>query len=85
MLIKVGGGRVKVSYKKFWKLLIDKEIKRKELSRIAGVGNSTLTKMSKNENVNVDILVRICNALNCDLQDVAELVPDGDAAGGERL
>jgi DNA-binding Xre family transcriptional regulator len=41
--------------------------------------------MSKNENVNVDILVRICNALDCDLQDVAELVPDGDAAGGERL
>jgi DNA-binding Xre family transcriptional regulator len=68
-----------------WKLLIDREIKRKELSRMAGVGGSTLTKMSKNENVNVDILVRICSALNCDLRDVAEVTPDSDTTSRKKL
>ena len=76
------GARMRVSYKKLWKLLIDREIKRKELSRMAGVCGSTLTKMSKNENVNLDILVRICSALDCDLHNVAELVPDGDTSSG---
>ncbi|MDR1219874.1 MAG: helix-turn-helix transcriptional regulator [Treponema sp.] len=79
------GVRMRVSYKKLWKLLIEREIKRKELSRMAGVGASTLTKMSKNENVNLDILVRICSALNCDLHDVAELVPDGDTANKKKM
>jgi DNA-binding Xre family transcriptional regulator len=52
---------------------------------MAGVGSSTLTKMSKNENVNLEILVRICSALNCDLHDVAELVPDADTSSAEKL
>jgi DNA-binding Xre family transcriptional regulator len=73
---------MKVSYKKLWKLLIDKEMKRKELSRLAGIGASTLTKMWKGETVNLEILVRICNAMNCDLHDVVELVPDEDKTDG---
>jgi DNA-binding Xre family transcriptional regulator len=67
---------MKVSYKRLWKLLIDKEIKKQELMKMSNVGGSTMTKLSKGENVNLDILVRICTALECDLHDVVELVPD---------
>jgi DNA-binding Xre family transcriptional regulator len=71
---------MKISYKKLWKLLIDKEMKRKDLSSRASVGNSTLTKMWKGGYVSLEILVRICNALNCGLDEVAELMPDGESA-----
>ncbi|MDR1572596.1 MAG: helix-turn-helix transcriptional regulator [Clostridiales Family XIII bacterium] len=73
---------MKISYKKLWKLLIDKEMKRKELSRRTGVGSSTLTKMWKGGYVNLEILVRICNALDCGLDEVVELVPDGENTDG---
>ena len=63
-----------VSYKKLWKLLIDKDIKKKDLSSMAGISPATITKMGKNENVNTDVLVRICLALNCDIGDIAEIV-----------
>jgi len=64
----------KISYKKLWKLLIDKEMNKQELSQVASISASTLTKMSKGECVNVEMLVRICNALDCELYDVMELV-----------
>ena len=64
----------KISYKKLWKLLIDKEMNKQELSQVASISASTLTKMSKGECVNVEMLVRICNALDCELHDVMELV-----------
>lgn len=65
-----------VSYKKLWKLLIDKNMKKKELGEAAGISNSLIAKLGKNENVTVDVLVRICSALNCGLEDIMELVPD---------
>ena len=64
----------KISYKKLWKLLIDKDLNKKTLSRVAGVSASTLTKMSRGESVNVEMLARICNALNCEFNDIMELV-----------
>ena len=64
----------KISYKKLWKLLIDKEMNKQELSQVASISASTLTKMSKGECVNVEMLVRICNALDCELHDVMELI-----------
>ena len=63
-----------ISYKKFWKLLIDRDMKKKDLMAISGVSQSSVTKMGKNENVNTDVLVRICSALNCDIGDIAEIV-----------
>ena len=66
---------MKVSYKKLWKLLIDLEINKKILAQRAKISASTLTKLSKGECVNIDMLVRICNALKCDLHDIVELVP----------
>jgi DNA-binding Xre family transcriptional regulator len=67
---------MKVSYKKLWKLLIDRELKKRDLADKANVSVATLTKLAKGENVNVDILVRVCSALECDLTDIMELIPD---------
>lgn len=64
-----------ISYKKLWKLLIDRDLKKKDLITLAGISQSSVTKMGHNENVSTEILVRICNALKCDLCDIVELVP----------
>ena len=65
-----------VSYNKLWKLLIDINMKKKELGEAAGISNSLIAKLGKNENVTVDVLVRICSALDCGIDDIMELVPD---------
>lgn len=65
-----------ICYKKLWKLLIDKDLKKKDIISLAGISQSSLTKMGKNQNVNTDILVRICTALDCQIGDIVELVPD---------
>jgi putative transcriptional regulator len=65
-----------ISYKKLWKLLIDKDMKKKDLQRIAGISSASVTKLGKNENVNTEILQKICTALNCDISDIMEMIPD---------
>lgn len=65
-----------VSYKKLWKLLIDHDMKKKDLAKAAGISNYTITKMSKGENVTVDILGKICLALNCNIDDIMEFLSD---------
>ena len=65
-----------VSYKKLWKLLIDKDIKKKELSSMAGVSPATITKMGKNGHVTTEVLVKICTALNCNVEDIMEVIPN---------
>ena len=65
-----------ISYKKLWKLLIDRDMKKKDLMELSGISQSSVTKMGRNENVNTDVLVRICLALNCDIGDIAEIVPN---------
>ena len=65
-----------ICYKKLWKLLIDKDLKKKDLPAIAGISRFSITKMGHDENVNTEILVKICNALSCDLSDIMELVPE---------
>ena len=67
---------MKVSYKKLWKILIDMEINKKTLAAMANISSATLTKLAKGESVNMEILVRICTALKCDLHDIVEIVPD---------
>lgn len=63
-----------VSYNKLWKLLIDKKMKKKELSKVAGISNSLIAKLGKNENVTVEVLEKICLALNCKLEDIVEVL-----------
>lgn len=67
---------MKMSYKKLWKLLIDKDMKKTDLRKAAGISSSSLAKLGKDGNVSTDVLVRICEALNCNLNDIAETVPD---------
>lgn len=69
-----------VSYNKLWKLLIDKNMKKKDLGESAGISNSLIAKLGKNENVTVDILVKICTALDCQIEDIMELIPDEQTA-----
>ena len=64
------------SYKKLWKLLIDKDIKKKDLSSMAGVSPATITKMGKGGHVTTEVLLKICNALNCGVDDIMEIIPD---------
>ena len=66
-----------ISYKKLWKLLIDKDMKKKDLQRASGISSASITKLGKNENVNTEILQKICVALNCDIADIMEMIPDG--------
>ena len=65
-----------VSYKKLWKLLIDKDIKKKDLSAQSGVSPATITKMGKGGHVTTEVLLKICTALNCGVDDIMEIVPD---------
>ena len=67
-----------VSYKKLWKLLIDRDIKKGDLSKMAGVSGTSLAKMARGENVNTDTLVRICTALSCSMDDIMEIVPENN-------
>lgn len=66
-----------VSYKKLWKLLIDRDMKKKDLIAVARISQSSLSKMGRNENINTDILVKVCKALNCEIGDIMEILPDG--------
>lgn len=66
-----------ISYKKLWKLLIDKDMNKQKLMSATGISTTTMTKLNKGRNVNTDILVRICNALKCDVSDIMEIIPEG--------
>lgn len=61
---------MKISYNKLWKLLIDKKLKKKDLCVLAKMSDATMAKLGKGGNVNTDILLRICIALNCDISDI---------------
>ena len=68
-------------YKPLWKLLIDRDMKRKDLHEVSGVSAATLAKMSRDESVSASILDRICTSLNCDISDVVEVLPSRANAG----
>ncbi len=65
-----------VTYKKLWKLLIDKDMKKKDLRSLTGVSTTTMSRLAKDENVSTEILAKICAALNCDVGDIMEFVPE---------
>ena len=67
---------MKISYKRLWKLLIDREMMKKDLAEQAGVSTASLAKSGRNENVNTDILLKICVALKCEISDILEIVTD---------
>lgn len=65
--------RMAISYNKLWKLLIDKKMKKKDLRLKAGVSTAVIAKMGKGENLTTDMLIKVCNALDCDISDICEL------------
>ena len=65
-----------VSYKRLWKLLIDKDMKKKDLCVKAGISSASVTKMGKNGHVTTEVLVKICTALECTMDEIMEIVPD---------
>ena len=67
-----------VSYKKLWKLLIDRDVKKKDLAGLAGISSFTISKLSAGNNVTVEALGKICKALNCTLDDIMEFIPEDD-------
>lgn len=66
---------VEVSYIKLWKILIDKDMKKKDLQATAGISWASVTKLSKGETVSMEVLMKVCKTLNCDIGDIMELIP----------
>lgn len=67
-----------VSYKKLWHILLDRNMKKKDLEALAGISHYTMTKMSKNEDVSTDVLAKVCVALKVDIFDIMEMVPESE-------
>ena len=65
-----------VSYKKLWKLLIDKDMKKKDLRLATGITTTALAKLGKNEHVNTEILAKICKVLECNIEDIVEVIDE---------
>ena len=68
-----------ISYKKLWKLLIDKDMTAVELRQATGIAPNTMTKLRRDEEVSMTVLVKICTALNANIGDIMDLVPNQEA------
>lgn len=71
-LVKLGSDEMHVSYKKLWKLLIDRNMRKQDLKEKAGISKGTITKLGKNQNVSTETLAKICAALDCNIEDIVE-------------
>lgn len=67
-----------VSYKKLWKVLIDKDMKKKDLIKVADISSYTINKLNRGDNVTTDVLVKICKALDCTFDDIMEVVDEAE-------
>lgn len=69
-----------VSYKKLWKILIDKDMKKKDLQAAAGISWASVTKLSKGETVSMEVLMKICKTLDCNIGDIMDLIPSDETS-----
>lgn len=69
-----------VDYKKLWILMIEKKISKPQLRKMAALSAATLTKLNKNEYVSMEVIVRICKLLDCDIGDIVEVIKKGDGS-----
>ena len=72
-----------VSYKKLWKLLIDKDMMKKDLQAETGLSWASVTKLSKGEPVSMEVLMKICKALNCDVGDIVEFIEEPEESSSK--
>ena len=70
---------MEISYKRLWKLLIDKDMKKKDLCAKSGISPASITKMGRGGHVTTEVLLKICTALNCGIEDIMEVVPTGNS------
>ncbi|OUP71400.1 XRE family transcriptional regulator [Anaerotruncus colihominis] len=75
---------MEVSYKKLWKLLIDKDMKKKDLLATAGISWASVTKLSKGETVSMEVLMKICKALDCNIGDIMDLIPEEETSSEQQ-
>ena len=73
-----------VNYDKLWKLLIDKDMKKKDLLATAGISWASVTKLSKGETVSMEVLMKICKALDCNIGDIMDLIPEEEASSEQQ-
>lgn len=67
---------MKPSYKKLWVMLVERDMKKTEFAKKTGISTASLAKLGKGANVTIDVLMRICGALDCDISDIVEIVLD---------
>ena len=67
---------MEISYKKLWKVLIDKDMKKKDLQAAAGISWASVTKLSKGESVSMEVLMKVCKTLECNIGDIMALIPE---------
>ena len=65
-----------IYYNKLWKMLIDKNMKRKDLMEVAGISSASVAKLGRGDNIQTDVLLRICEALDCTIEDILETIKD---------
>jgi len=65
-----------INYKKLWKILIDKDMNKQDLKRISGISTTSIAKLSKGENITTDVLLKICKALDCSINDILDTTKD---------
>ena len=73
------GDKMKLSYKKLWVKLVELDMKKTELAKKAGISSASVAKLGKGANITTDVLLKICEYLNCDISDIVEVVPDESA------
>ena len=76
---------MRITYKKLWKLLIDREMMKKDLLESSKISTVSMAKLGKNQNVTTDVLLKICTALHCDISDIMEVVEDEDLKNDEQM
>lgn len=74
---------MKLSYKKLWVMLVERDMKKTEFAKKAKISSASLAKLGKGANVTTDVLVKICDELDCDIGDICEIVPNEALDGKE--
>ena len=75
---KIEVAEMGISYKKLWHLLLDRDMIKKDLREACGLSTASIAKLSKGQNINTDVLVRICHTLKCDISDICEIIHPED-------
>jgi len=75
LFLRIEVTTMEVSYKKLWKILIDKDMKKKDLQASSGISWASVTKLSKGETVSMEVLMKVCKALDCNIGDIMDLIP----------